>query len=52
MKNLDAILNKINRETNINELENIIAELLIIRKVLIKKKQELVILNMLNKLGI
>ncbi|MFC0903793.1 hypothetical protein ACFHWD_03695 [Clostridium sp. MT-14] len=52
MKNLDAILNKINRETNINELENIIAELSIIRKVLIKKKQELVILNMLNKLEI
>ena len=52
MKNLDEILNKINKETNINELENIIAELAIIRKVLIKKKQELVILNMLNKLGI
>jgi len=52
MKNLDEILNKINKETNINELENIIAELAIIRKVLIKKKQELVILNMLNKLEI
>lgn len=48
MKNLDKVLNEINKEENINKVVNLIIEMSIIREALLQKKKELAMFNVVN----
>lgn len=48
MKKLDEVLNEINNSTDIHEIDNLILELMVVRKALLQRKKELVMLNIVD----
>lgn len=48
MKNLNDVLNEINKEKSIDKIINLIVEMSIIREALLQKKKELAIFNVVN----